>query len=134
MEKARSCLKEGGLFLLHTIGGEESVSKIDPWIDKYIFPGAVLPSTNQITKAADQVFVIEDWHNFGPDYDKTLMAWHANFEKAWPKLRGKYGDKFKRMWDYYLKTCAGTFRSRTNQLWQIVLSPEGVKGGYQSVR
>ena len=134
MKVAQNCLKDGGLFLLHTIGGLSSVSGVDPWLEKYIFPNGMLPSMKQITTAAKDLFVIEDWHSFGADYDKTLMAWFANFERAWPKLEAKYGERFYRMWKYYLLACAGSFRARKNQLWQIVLSKDGVPGGYVSVR
>jgi cyclopropane-fatty-acyl-phospholipid synthase len=95
----------------------------------------MLPSMAQIGRAVENVFIIEDVHNFGADYDKTLMAWWHNFERAWPDLESKYGERFYRMWRYYLLSMAGTFRSRgVNQLWQIVLSPNGVPGGYQSMR
>jgi cyclopropane-fatty-acyl-phospholipid synthase len=128
----RSVLKPNGLFLLHTIGGRGS----EPFIDKYIFPGGYLPPMEEIVEAAKNKFVIEDWHNFGADYDKTLMAWFENFDAAWPELKatGKYDDRFYRMWKYYLQMCAGIFRVRNTQLWQVVLSPHGVPGGYKSVR
>lgn len=131
---AERCLKEDGLFLLHTIGGNASRVTSDPWIAKYIFPGGVIPSVAQIGKAIEGLFIVEDWHNFGTDYDTTLMAWFKNFDAAWPTLREKYGDRFYRMWKYYLLSCAGAFRAREVQLWQIVLSPHGVPGGYTSVR
>lgn len=134
MEIARKCLKEDGLFLLHTIGSKESGNNSDPWLEKYIFPNGSLPSLKQITGASESLFLAEDVHNFSADYDKTLMAWHQNFQKAWPKLRAKYGEKFYRMWNYYLLSCAGAFRARHVQLWQIVLSLSGVAGGYKSVR
>lgn len=133
-EVAERCLKDGGFFLLHTIGYKKSQLTSDPWITKYIFPGGVLPSIAQIGKAIEDLFIIEDLHNFGADYDKTLMAWFKNFDAAWPALRAKYGDRFYRMWKYYLLSCAGVARSREMQLWQIVLSPRGVSGGYKSVR
>jgi cyclopropane-fatty-acyl-phospholipid synthase len=133
-EVARRCLKRDGLFLLHTIGDNISRVTSDPWINTYIFPGGMIPSIAQIGKAIEGRFVVEDWHNFGTDYDKTLMAWFQNFDTAWPSLREKYGDRFYRMWKYYLLSCAGAFRARETQLWQIVLSPNGVPGGYESVR
>ncbi len=131
---ARRCLKEDGLFLLHTIGYARSLGNTDPWIEKYIFPGGVLPSIAQIGKAIEESFLVEDVHNFGADYDTTLMAWFRNFDVAWPRLRAKYGDRFYRMWKYYLLSCAGTARARNMQLWQFVLSPHGVANGYRSVR
>lgn len=134
MDVVARCLKDDGLFLLHTIGGNQSVRRTDPWIGTYIFPNSMLPSIAQIGHAIEGRFVMEDWHNFSADYDRTLMAWHANFTAAWPQLRAKYGERFGRMWTFYLLACAGTFRARQNQLWQVVLSPRGVRGGYRSIR
>ena len=127
-------LSQGGLFLLHTIGATITQYNTDPWIDRYIFPGGEIPSVAQIGGALEGLFVMEDWHNFGPDYDKTLMVWYHNFKSAWPELKEKYGERFYRMWSYYLLSCAGSFRARHNQLWQVVLSKGGVPGGYRSVR
>ncbi len=127
-------LNDDGLFLLHTIGDNCSVRSTDPWIEKYIFPNGMLPSIKQIGKSIEGLFVMEDWHNFGADYDETLMAWYKNFENNWDKIKSNYSDKFYRMWRYYLLACAGSFRARKNQLWQIVLSKKGIPGGYRSVR
>ncbi|MBI4146859.1 cyclopropane fatty acyl phospholipid synthase [Candidatus Woesearchaeota archaeon] len=132
MEVVHRCLKEGGLFLLHTIGGNISVTSTEPWINKYIFPNSMLPSVSQIASSVEGLFVMEDWHNFGAYYDKTLMAWFKNFNNGWKKLIGRYDERFYRMWKYYLLSCAGSFRSRRNQLWQVVLSKSGVPGGYVS--
>ncbi len=134
METAHRCLKENGLYLLHTIGRDKSGTSIDPWIDTYVFPNAVLPSVKQLSASAEGLFVMEDWHNFGPDYDRTLMAWHENFRKSWPEFKKRYGERFERMWSYYLLCCAGSFRARHNQLWQIVFSKGGYPGGYESIR
>ena len=131
---AGRCLKKNGLFLLHTIGGIKSVIRTDPWIGKYIFPNSMLPSQRQLTKAWEGVFKLEDWHNFGPDYAKTLMAWHANFSRNWDKIKNDYDERFHRMWNYYLLSCAGSFRVRRNQLWQIVLSKTDSAIGYESIR
>lgn len=133
-EKVRSLLNPDGLFILQTIGGRRSVKLTDPWIGKYIFPNAILPSVRQIADAIEDVFVIEDWHSFGADYDKTLLAWFDNFNNSWEELKEKYSDRFYRMWEYYLLASAATFRSRKNHLWQIVLSPRGLINGYQSIR
>lgn len=134
IQLANRSLKPGGLFLLHTIGGLTSVTTTEPWIDKYIFPNSMLPSVAQLAAACEGQFVIEDFHNFGADYDKTLMAWYANFVKHWPKFAEQYGDRFYKMWEYYLLSCAGSFRACKNQLWQFVLSKGGVPGGYTPVR
>lgn len=128
------CLKDDGLFLLHTIGNSISVKKGEPWLNKYIFPNGQLPSLAQISTACEKLFIVEDLHNFGADYDKTLMAWFDNFEQHWLKLKANYDDRFYRMWKYYLLSCAGGFRSRDIELWQLVLSKKGMLGGYRSIR
>lgn len=130
MEVAHRCLKEDGLFLLHTIGGNKSHESGDPWLSKYIFPHGMLPSISQVGRALEGLFVMEDWHNFGADYDKTLMAWHRNFNAHWTEIEKDYDTRFYRMWNYYLLSCAAVFRSRFLQLWQVVLSKNGVPGGY----
>lgn len=122
MELARDRLKDGGLFLLHTIGANKSYTYTDPWIHKYIFPNGLIPSMLQLSRAMEGLWVVEDWHNFGPDYDRTLLAWWRNFDAAWPALEPKYGERFYRMWKYYLMCSAGSFRARMLQLWQAVLS------------
>ena len=119
------CLKPDGIAFVHTIGGNISSTTGEPWSDKYIFPNGLLPSIAQLGKAMESRFVMEDWHNFGPHYDKTLMCWHANFEKAWPELKKNYDERFHRMWRYYLLSSAGAFRSRSNQLWQFVFTRRG---------
>lgn len=132
--KVRDLLVDDGLFLLHTIGGSLSRASGDPWLEKYIFPNGMLPSPRQISDAIEGVLVMEDWHNFGADYDRTLMEWHANFEAAWPEISDKYDDRFYRMWRYYLLSCAAIFRARWVHLWQIVYSKHGLIGGYRSIR
>ena len=134
MSVARNCLKDDGIFLLHTIGRNKAVNSIDPWVERYIFPDGMLPSPKQICSAIEDVFVLEDWHSFGVDYDKTLMHWFQNFDANWDRLKENYGEIFYRMWKYYLLSFAGAFRARCNQLWQIVLSPKGLKGGFKIVR
>jgi cyclopropane-fatty-acyl-phospholipid synthase len=128
-------LVDDGLFLLHTIGEVRSLKSADAWTHKYIFPNGMLPSVSQLGKAIEGLFIMEDWHNFGADYDKTLMAWYQNFEQSWNQLKNNYGERFYRMWKYFLLSSAGAFRARNkNQLWQIVLSKAGVPRGYISVR
>ncbi|MGD9599993.1 MAG: cyclopropane fatty acyl phospholipid synthase [Steroidobacteraceae bacterium] len=132
--KVRDLLAPDGLFLLHTIGSNRSVRTTDPWIEKYIFPNSMLPSIAQIARAAESLWVVEDWHGFGPYYDRTLLAWYRNFEARWAEIATAYGERFRRMWRYWLLSSAASFRARRNQLWQIVLSPGGVAGGYRPVR
>jgi cyclopropane-fatty-acyl-phospholipid synthase len=127
-------LTDNGLFLLHSIGSDVTISRTDPWIDRYIFPNGKIPSPIEISKSIEGIFLIEDWQNFGQDYDKTLMSWHENFTKNWSKISSKYGHRFYRMWTYYLLSCAAFFRSRQGQLWQIVLAKRARSETYRSIR
>jgi cyclopropane-fatty-acyl-phospholipid synthase len=125
MEVVDRTLKPGGYGFFHTIGTNTSSTGTNAWTVKYIFPNGMLPSIAQLAVAMEGLFIVEDWHNFGPDYDPTLMAWHANFESAWPRLKDQYDDRFYRMWRYYLLSSAGGFRSRQSQLWQVVFTRTG---------
>lgn len=127
-------MKDDGLFLLHTIGIYKTIHRVDPWIDKYIFRNGKLPSAEQIAAVLNKRMVIEDWHNFGQDYALTLLAWWDKFEEAWPELSQKYSQRFYRMWKYYLMSCAGFFKSRQGQLWQIVLTKRDRLETYRSIR
>ena len=125
MKAVHRCLDNQGISLLHTIGANKSARNFDPWINKYIFPNGMIPSFDLSARAADRLLVIEDVHNIGQYYDNTLMAWNENFQRAWPELKGMYDDRFKRMWEFYLLICAGLFRSRHLQVWQIVFTKIG---------
>ena len=130
-EVVRRSLRPDGLFVLQTIGSNEATVGSDPWIERNIFPNSAIPTTRALARSVEDQWVLEHWENFGPDYDRTLRAWYANFERAWPELSAHYGDRFRRQWRFYLLACAGSFRARSNQLWQMVFSPEGVRGGYR---
>jgi cyclopropane-fatty-acyl-phospholipid synthase len=125
MQVANRCLKPDGIAFIHTIGSNVDGTTADPYTNRYIFPNGMLPSIAQLSKAAEDIFVIEDLHNIGPHYDPTLMAWCANFDRAWPELKAHYDERFRRMWRYWLLSSAGGFRSRYQQLWQFVLTPLG---------
>ncbi len=127
-ELVNRCLKPDGLTLLHTIGSNVPCTNGDPWSCKYIFPNSMLPSASQITKSYEGLFTLEDWHVFSHDYYMTLKAWHENFEKEWPELQSRYSETFYRMWRYYLLSFAGAFRARSIQLWQVLLSKNGLQG------
>ncbi|WP_033577353.1 cyclopropane fatty acyl phospholipid synthase [Dickeya chrysanthemi] len=130
----RKNLKPAGLFLLHTIGANETSLKVDAWINKYIFPNGCLPSVQHIAQHSEPYLVMEDWHNFGADYDRTLMAWHERFQQHRPELTARYPTRFQRMFNYYLSACAGAFRARSIQLWQVLFSVGGVEGGLRVPR
>jgi cyclopropane-fatty-acyl-phospholipid synthase len=122
MQVVDRTLKKDGVAFIHTIGSNESRHTANAWTTKYIFPNAVLPSIRQLSQAMEGILIIEDLHNIGPHYDRTLMAWYENFERHWPQFREHYGDRFYRMWRFYLLSSAGGFRARTNQLWQIIMT------------
>jgi cyclopropane-fatty-acyl-phospholipid synthase len=132
--KCQELLSDGGLMLHHVIGGNRTTKAGEPWTDKYIFPGGIIPSLTQLCKAVEQRFIIEDVHNFGPYYDKTLMAWHSNFVKHYPEISDQYDERFYRMWEYYLLCCAGSFRARHTQLWQLVMRKIEPSDTYIGVR
>lgn len=134
MATAHRLLADNGLLLLHTIGNNESGFVTNEWTTKYIFPHGELPSIADIAKASEKLFVMEDWHNFGADYDLTLMAWFKNFIDRWQVLKHTYDQRFYRMWTYYLLSSAGGFRARAMQLWQIVFAKKGLMGGYRAPR
>ena len=133
MEKARKCLKEDGLFLLHCIGDSVSHVAGDPWLEKYIFPNSIIPSLKQIGVSLEGLFTVENVQNFGFYYDRTLTSWFRNFHNNWDRIKDQYDGRFYRMWKYYLLSSAGAFRCRSLQVWQFVLSPNGVEGGYEAV-
>jgi cyclopropane-fatty-acyl-phospholipid synthase len=125
MELVDRCLAPGGVAFVHTIGSNRTREHTDPWFDRYIFPNAVFPTLGRLTDAMEDILVPEDVHNIGEHYDKTLMAWWHNFDAAWPRLRERYGERFYRMWKYYLLCSAATFRSRFLQLYQVVMTRQG---------
>ena len=128
-ETIRARLTDGGHALVHSIGVSHTHYRAGRFVDKYLFPLVNLPSMAQIGRSVDGLFVIDDVHNFGTDYDRTLMAWHERFDLAWPRLEPRYGrlldGGFKRMFEFYLLMTAGFFRARQAQVWQIVLTPPG---------
>ena len=131
---AWNLLHEEGLFLLHTIGRHQTAPTTDPWIDKYIFPNGKIPSAPEIARAIEGLFIIEDWHNFGPDYDRTLMAWWHKLDAAWPGLPKRYDRQLHRRFKYYLLSCAAFFRARQGQLWQLMLTKRSYPHTYRPVR
>src|SRR2546430_9537389 len=85
----------------------------------------MLPSIAQLTRAAEGVFIVEDVKNIGPNYDPTLLAWEENFRRAWPRFADRYGERFRRMWRFFLLSCAGAFRARRLQVFSILFFQKG---------
>jgi cyclopropane-fatty-acyl-phospholipid synthase len=122
MHVVKKNLIPGGLFLLHTMGSNYTVFNNNEWLEKYIFPNGMLPSIKQLGAASENLFIMEDWHNFGTYYYPTLMSWHKNFNAHWDDLKSTYSEQFQRMWNFYLLSCAGSAKARGFQVWQVVLS------------
>ncbi len=134
MEIVKNNLKDEGICLLHFIGNNESEYTTDPWINKYIFSEGLVPSMTQISMAMENQLILQDAHNFGPYYDKTLMAWYHNFKNAWPEFEKSYDESFYKMWEFYLCSAAASFRAKRLQLWQLVVTKKEFSSIYQSVR
>lgn len=120
---ARRCLSAAGRMFLSTIGSNRTVRSTDPWIERYIFPNSHLPSIQQLGVAIEEQFIPLEWHNWAADYDRTLLAWYGNFEARWDKWQRQYGERFCRMWKFYLLASAAAFRARRLQVWQMLLAP-----------
>jgi cyclopropane-fatty-acyl-phospholipid synthase len=127
MEIVARCLQDDGVALCQTIAGNWSSTYTDPWITRYIFPNSMLPSAAQVTRAAEKLLVLEDVQNLGADYEKTLLAWERNFSRSWDRFKGRYGERFCRMWHYYLLSCVGAFRARDLQVFQFLFSKGGAR-------
>jgi len=119
----KALLKPDGLAVVHTIGEPDFLPASDPFLDTYIFPGAVIPALSTVTAAFENHFILEDFQNFGHDYARTLAAWSVNSKIFFAEHPTAYTPEFQRMWDYYLKMCEALFELRINQLWHFVLSP-----------
>jgi cyclopropane-fatty-acyl-phospholipid synthase len=136
MELVHDLLADGGLWLLHTLGDRYCSS--DPWMNRHIFPNGELPTLSQLNDAILGLFQLEDVHNFGLDYCRTLQEWERNFRAAWPAIRradeSRFDDRFFRMWTYYLGSCRGSLRARNMHLWHLVMSRDYSPVVYRSVR
>jgi cyclopropane-fatty-acyl-phospholipid synthase len=130
-EVVARCLGRDGLALLQTIGTQTGRRTPDPWIERHIFPNSAIPRLDDVVAALRARFTLEDLHNFGLDYVRTLEAWRERFEAAWPRLEPRYGPAFRRVWRYYLAASIASFRTQRTHLWQLVLAPHGREGIYR---
>ncbi len=126
------CLKEDGVFVLQAISANilsrSSDWRLDQfalWLLKYIFPDGYLPKQSELAALECTSLRIDDRQSFGPDYDRTLLAWASNFNAGWDRLRSQYDDVFRRRWNFYLYGCAAAFRARLLHLYQIVYAKDG---------
>lgn len=119
-------LGAGGLFVCQGIAANLPGFALDPWMRRYIFPNSVLPSLGRLARAAEGLFFIEGMENYGPHYDRTLLSWEENVRRAWPRFAKRFDERFQRMWRFYLLSCAGAFRARSLQVFQILFAKEKV--------
>jgi cyclopropane-fatty-acyl-phospholipid synthase len=121
LEIAHGALEPHGTLLIESVGGHKSHSNCEAWIDKYIFPGGVVPCLSQIDAAASGLFQRTVTDEFGSSYVLTLRAWHRNLIQAWSAHEGRYGERVRRMFEYFFLTTAGSFRARYLLHWHILL-------------
>lgn len=115
-------LRPGGLALLHNITSV-SDGPMNPWVDRYIFPGAYIPTiAEMISLYAERDLRILDVENLGPHYEMTLDCWSERFERNAEAVRAKFGEEFVRMWRLYLRGSAACFRVGTLELHQVLVS------------
>lgn len=122
MEVMSRCLEPNGLILIETVGGHVSQTNCEPWTDKYIFPGGMIPSLEQLDRSVEGLFHRTRISEFGLSYVRTLRSWHQNLLAAWPTLRHRYDDSTRLMFEYFFLSCAGAFRARDLVYWHVLLS------------
>lgn len=133
IDTVNQVIKPGGLFLLHYISALTEHAG-DPWIRKYIFPGGTIPSLREIlTAAADDKFHTLDVENLRLHYNKTLRCWEKNYREHIDEVRKMFDERFVRMWDMYLSSCAATFHNGVIDLHQILMS-KGINNDLPMVR
>ena len=122
MDCVKSVIKPGGVFLLHYISALQEFPG-DAWIKKYIFPGGVIPSLREILDiAGDKRFYTVGIESLRRHYNKTLLCWNENFQKHRFEIAQKFDERFARMWELYLCSCAATFMNGIIDLHQIIFT------------
>jgi len=130
------CLKDDGIFVNQIFGvNHPDIPLTDRLIHKYILPNAGFPYFLEVAKSTEGLFIIEDWHNFGKDFEKTFKSWRSNLQANWTsKMSDKYGEKFYKLFNFIFLFSEATFKTRKVQLWQLVLSKDGLKRDYRAAR
>ena len=113
-------LKDDGLFLLHTIGVVDSPSPPNKFINKYIFPGGTCPSFSQIISPIEKTgLIVSDTETLIRHYDKTLESWLERFLNKKKEVKDLFDEKFVKMWEFYMASCAAAFRYRDLVVFQL---------------
>ncbi|MDD3762922.1 MAG: cyclopropane-fatty-acyl-phospholipid synthase [Nevskiales bacterium] len=109
--RVRELLAPDGTALLHTIGRYSAGGGSDPWIRKYIFPGGYIPAASEVLAAVESSGLIgSDLEYWRLHYALTLEHWNARFQAARSEIAERMGERFCRMWEFYLQACAACFR------------------------
>ena len=119
-ESMNKLLKDDGIFLLHTIGVVDKPSPPNKFINRYIFPGGVCPSFSQIIKPIEKTgLIVADAETLIRHYDKTLENWLERFMTKRKEAKDLFDEKFVKMWEFYLASCAAAFRYRDLVVFQL---------------
>jgi len=118
--KINNLMTDDGLSLIHTIGSTEPKGPPQPWIQKYIFPGGLVPSGSDLLDAVEKTgLILSDMESLIHHYDKTLQAWLDRFLQNREKAKKMYSENFCRMWEFYLSSCSATFHYRDLLVYQL---------------
>ena len=113
-------LEENGIFLLHTIGVVDKPTAPNKFINKYIFPGGVCPSFSQIINPIEKTgLIVADTETLIRHYDKTLENWLKRFLDKKNLIKDLFDERFVKMWEFYLASCAAAFRYRDLVVFQL---------------
>ncbi len=119
-ESINKLLKKDGIFLLHTIGVVDKPSPPNKFINRYIFPGGVCPSFSQIIKPIEKTgLIVSDTETLIRHYDKTLESWLERFLNKRNEVKDLFDEKFVKMWEFYLASCAAAFRYKDLAVFQL---------------
>ena len=119
-ESINKLLKEDGIFLLHTIGVVDKPTPPNHFINKYIFPGGACPSFSQIIQPIEKTgLIVADTETLIRHYDKTLESWLERFLDKKKEVKDLFDEKFVKMWEFYLASCAAAFRYRDLAVFQL---------------
>lgn len=133
IDSVSQVMKDGGAFLLHFISALKEHPG-DAWIKKYIFPGGVVPSLREMIHAmSEDDFHVMDVENLRLHYNKTLLCWAKNYRESLEQVRKMFDERFVRMWDLYLSSCAATFHNGIIDLHQILVT-KGINNNWPMVR
>ena len=120
LPKIKSIMNDNGICLLHTIGSVDRPGPGQPFIQKYIFPGGIVPSLSDIIEPIEKTgLIVSDTETLIRHYDKTLESWLERFLAKRNEVKDLFDEKFVKMWEFYLASCAAAFRYRDLAVFQL---------------